>query len=112
MIELNLPIRWLHADAIAVWPFLLVDTHVTEAELARLRPHEAVHGRQQRRWFTYGLGPLGLLAWYLCYLLLLPVAWNPWRRKWESEAMREGDHLSDARIAEILREPPYYLWWT
>jgi hypothetical protein len=39
--------------------------------------HELVHVRQQAEhpiWF------------WVSYLLLLPVGWNPWRMRWEAEA--------------------------
>lgn len=39
--------------------------------------HELVHVRQQSEvgW-----------KWWVAYLLLLPVGWNPWRTRWEAEA--------------------------
>ena len=42
--------------------------------------HEAVHSRQQAEhpvWF------------WVSYLLLLPVGWNPFRTRWEAEAYAE-----------------------
>ncbi len=39
--------------------------------------HELVHVSQQAEH--------GLWFW-LSYLVLLPIGWNPWRRRWEGEA--------------------------
>ena len=42
-----------------------------------LLAHELVHVRQQAEhpvWF------------WVSYLLLLPIGWNPWRMRWEAEA--------------------------
>jgi hypothetical protein len=100
-------VRLARAGAITVWPLLLVDPEIelTEARVA----HEGTHGEQQRRWFIYGLG-VGLIVWWLLYLLALPVGWNWWRARWEREAYR-AEGRSDDAIDEVLREPPYYLWW-
>ncbi len=96
------------ACAFTFWPFVFV--HPRASENPRVLLHEGKHLEQQRRWAIYGLG-VGLLVWYLLYLLALPVGWNPWRRKWETEALvAEGGNLH-CDVAEILRRPPYYLWW-
>lgn len=94
--------------AVTIWPFILVVPWLDGMELVRVLTHEGVHGLQQRRWFVRGCG-VGLLAWLALYLLALPVWWNPWRRKWETEAMlAEGRSLDE--IARALRRRPYYLW--
>jgi hypothetical protein len=106
---IRLPIAWLHASVITAWPILIVDSPLTAEQLKRIMPHERVHLRQQRRWAIYGLG-VGLLLWFALYLLALPVWRNPWRERWEREAMREGDGMPDFEIAWRLQRPPYYLW--
>jgi len=98
-------IRVFGACAITVWPVVLV-VGVPDAATVK---HEAVHLAQQRRWAIYGLG-VGLLVWHLLYLLALPVGWNPWRRRWETEAYR-ANGIGEDRIKAILRARPYYLWW-
>jgi hypothetical protein len=102
-------VRLFFADAITVWPFILVTSRplgITEREV--LLTHEKIHLAQQRRWAIYGLG-LGLLVWFGLYLLCLPIGWNYWRRKWEREAYR-ANGLSDEAINTLLRLAPYYLW--
>lgn len=97
------------AAALTVWPFVFVVPGLYPHQRARIDRHEAVHLEQHRRWFVYGLG-VGLLLWFALYLFALPVGWNPWRRKWETEAMRkEGRLIGDINAA--LRKAPYYLWW-
>lgn len=68
---------------------------------------------------TVGLGAIegwvaGQLLWRWLYLvgvpLGLPIGWNPWRMHWETEAFR-AQGLDDTEIRQILRGPPYYLWW-
>jgi hypothetical protein len=93
------------ASAITAWPFVFVDGEPSESIMV----HERVHLAQQRRWAIYGLG-VGLLAWHLLYLLALPAGWNPWRKRWETEAYR-ANGIGEDRIKAILRARPYYLWW-
>lgn len=40
--------------------------------------HEEVHEKQIER--------VGFVKFYVLYLLVLPLFWNPWRKKWELEA--------------------------
>lgn len=96
------------AAAVTVWPFIFVAPGMESNK--RLLAHEAVHIRQQRQWAIYGAG-VGLLAWLFLYLMVLPVGWNPFRRKWETEAMREADGLYDHQIVKKLAKRPYFLWW-
>lgn len=95
------------ACAVTVWPFCLISPEV--ANNFWVLQHEAAHYRQQRKWAIYGLG-VGLLAWFALYLLVLPVGWNPFRRKWETEAFK-AEGISDKVIDETLKGVPYYLWW-
>ena len=69
--------------------------------------HERVHYEQQRRWALYGLG-VGLLVWFALYLFALPAYFNPWRRKWETEAY-EAEGYGPAAIRRLLRREPYWL---
>jgi hypothetical protein len=110
------PVNWVGACAITVFPIIFVDPGIRQAYdrkvplgLAIIR-HEKTHLAQQKRWLIWGLG-VGLIAWWLAYLLFLPVGWNPFRRKWETEAMR-AEGRQDAVINKILKEVPYYLWWS
>ena len=106
IIETNLP-RLLGASAITIWPVILIAPGLDPNLRQMVLTHERVHLVQQRRWAVYGLG-VGLLAWFFLYLFCLPVAWNPWRRKWETEAYR-ADGYSDAWIKRTLRLAPYWL---
>lgn len=101
-------VLWFKAGAITVWPFIFVHPALVNSKLTM--DHEKVHLEQQRRWAIYGLG-VGLIAWFLLYLLALPVGWNPFRRKWETEAYKTNPYLTDEMIKEVLKLPPYYLWW-
>jgi uncharacterized membrane protein len=101
--------RLLPPGAIAFTFFPFVFVHPDAAPRESILTHEAVHYEQQRRWLIYGLG-VGLLLWYLLYLLVLPVGWNPFRAKWEREAyLAQGRR--EAYIAKTLRGAPYWLWW-
>ena len=94
--------------AFAAYPFIFVHPGWKDNERTLL--HEMAHYLRQRRWVICGLG-IGLLAWFALYLLFLPVGWNPFRRRWETEAMlTEG--RSAPEISTSLREAPYYLWWS
>ncbi len=62
--------------------------------------HELVHVRQQAEhpvWF------------WVSYLLLLPLGWNPWRMRWEAEAyavqVRAGQSI--ASVASVMAGPLY-----
>jgi hypothetical protein len=72
-------------------------------------PHEMIHIKQQEA-FWKKAGPLGLLAWLALYFLVLPVGWNPFRRKWETEAYKKGSKYSPEMIEYILRKS-YFLRW-
>lgn len=72
-------------------------------------PHEKVHIRQQMPYWKKA-GPLGLLAWLALYFLVLPVGWNPFRRKWETQAYKKGSKYSDEVIEYILKKS-YFLYW-
>jgi hypothetical protein len=106
MILIRCPVvSWLSACAVTVFPFVFYDGVISTATLK----HEGVHWQQQRRWAIYGLG-VGLLAWWALYLLALPVGWNPWRRRWETEAYRTQG-CTFVQIRDMLQRRPYYLWW-
>ena len=62
--------------------------------------HELVHVRQQAEhpvWF------------WVSYLLLLPIGWNPWRMRWEAEAyavqVRAGYTVES--VASVIAGPMY-----
>ena len=108
MIVIRAPVHWLGASAITLWPLVLVSPRLGTVQRGNILTHEAVHCEQQRRWATYGLG-VGLLVWHLLYLLALPAWRNPWREGWEREAFRVCG-FTDAEVAPILRQSPYWLW--
>lgn len=101
-------VRYFSAGAITVYPFIFIDP--TLSEDVPILKHENVHIEQQKRWAIYGLG-VGLLAWFFCYELILPVGWNPFRRKWETEAYAAEGYTLD-QINEWMKVAPYYLWWS
>ena len=74
-----------------------------------LRVHEEEHWKDQRVWCLYGLG-VGLLVWFLLYLLVLPFGWNPLRAHAERKAFRAQGY-TDEEIDRKLRLAPYYLMW-
>lgn len=102
-------VRLVGACAVTAFPFIFVEPGQGAQLLEVTLRHEGVHLRQQRRWFVYGLG-VGLLAWHFLYLFCLPFGVNPWRRKWETEAFREGERYLPVQIDAVLSRPPYYLW--
>jgi hypothetical protein len=104
-------VGWFGASAITVFPFIFIAPDVTSDPqvYASTLKHENVHIGQQKRWAIYGLG-VGLLAWFFCYELLLPVGWNPFRRKWETAAYEAEGYTID-QINVWMKEAPYYLWW-
>ena len=109
---LSLPFHLPFASAITIWPCVLVSRDVASwSERTRdlLLVHESVHLAQQRRWFVRGLG-VGLLAWWLLYLLCLPIGWNPFRRRAELEAYR-AQGVPDSATMILLRLAPYWLRW-
>jgi hypothetical protein len=97
------------AVAFTAYPFIFIKKRFKGNKniLNDLLPHEMVHYERQKKWFIYGLG-IGLILWFILYLFVLPFYWNPFRRKWETEAfMADGYTLE--KIDEILSKPPYYL---
>lgn len=98
---------WFGFGAVTIYPFIFyVDKldHYT-------RRHELIHIEQQKRWFKwYTLYIPGLLAWYFCYLALLPVGINPFRYKWEMDAFTRGSGYSEEMTKEILKKN-YLLFW-
>ena len=99
--------------AITIYPWIFITRQmwdgVPDIELSQTIAHESSHLADQRAWFKYA-GPLGLLAWFFCYELLLPVYWNPLRRATETKAYMIGQHLSlDYINSQILPNAPYWL---
>lgn len=109
IVRTRLPLLF-RAVAITFWPFVFVVPDISARQLENIMLHENVHLRQQKRWAIYGLG-IGLLAWYALYLLALPVGYNPWRYRWESEAFKAQGYVNDDEVHTMLQEAPYYLWW-
>ena len=94
--------------AVTVYPFIF---HVGRL-YARVKAHEEIHLKQQRKWCKwYTLWLPGLMAWFFLYLLVLPIGWNYFRFKWEYEAYTEGSKYTDAKAKQIIKDK-YLLWIT
>lgn len=107
MIVRTRAVSFFGAGGITVFPFIFL--HPLAGE--KTEAHEKVHYRQQKRWALYGLG-VGLIVWFLLYLLVLPVGWNPFRARWEMEAFKEAEGYPEEFVRNrIFPEKPYYLWW-
>ena len=108
--RVTLPFNMPSIAAITVWPFIFISKEQV-SDLDNLRvilKHEDIHLAQQRRWAIYGLG-IGLIVWFFLYELCLPIWYNPWRRKWETEAYSKGNNLDNGSIDIILQGEPYFL---
>ena len=107
----TIKLKWLGKLGIAgvtIFPIgVLVDATLSPHSISYLMVHEGVHWKQQERWFKKAWF-FGLIAWYVCYLFFLPWIWNPFRRKWETEAF-EAQGIRPERINSILRRWPYWL---
>jgi len=111
MIVETLVCNWLHVGAITVWPFIFIKVGLPPWRLALLIVHEKKHYDQQWRWIKWGLiigQPIAIVLWYYFYLFALPVWWNPWRRRWETEAFA-AEGWSPEEIAARLHRWPYML---
>jgi len=64
--------------------------------------HEMIHSRQQHDW-----GWFLLPVWIFCYLLVLPILWNPFRYKWEMEAYTKGSGYTKKQAKLILGSAAY-----
>ena len=77
----RLPEWYPFASAMTFYSHVWVkDSRKGDLDLLR---HEEVHTKQQMAhpvWF------------WVSYLLLLPLWWNPWRTKWEAEAFAQQIH--------------------
>lgn len=100
-------IKLIGAAGVTIFPFIFINPAY---ESQKLLDHELIHFNQQKRWALYGLG-IGLLVWFFLYLCILPIGWNPFRYKWESEAYRTANFLSNKEIKQKLQARPYFLWW-
>lgn len=112
MVTVDLPFDYW-ATATAVYPVVFRAkrfSRLTRHQQDLVMDHEEVHLEQQRQWFVRGLG-VGLLAWFLLYLLVLPAGWNPFRERWEREAYIRGSKIAPDKVAEILRKAPYWIIW-
>jgi hypothetical protein len=100
--------------AITVYPWIFISKSswdgVPASELDATIRHERTHLGQQVLWFQHAW-LLGLFAWFICYELFLPFWWNPFRRRWETEAYIKGQGYSLEEIDLILRGAPYWLKW-
>jgi hypothetical protein len=119
----------LRIGAITIFPFILIQPKLADDE--EVLHHEHIHWYQQLRWLLVGgvigvtaacllypysdwflfLMGIGLFAWYFLYLLVLPVGWNYFRYKWEREAYKTANKLTDEEVKERLKKHPYHLWW-
>lgn len=130
-------VRWIKAGALTVCPIIFIDPEITGSARKSIIIHEMVHWYDQlifgcvgavlaillwlmMAWplgseaaVVLGLGLVegwcaGVFLWRALYLLTLPVKFNPFRRYWETKAMR-AQGISDQEIEHRLRQPPYYL---
>lgn len=99
-------VKLFGAGGITVFPFVFLHPWAGE----KTEAHERIHYRQQKRWFVFGLG-VGLLVWFLLYLLCLPVGWNPLRFRAEMEAYTKGSGFRPTYARAVLHKRPYWLWW-
>jgi hypothetical protein len=108
----KLPFDLHGIGAITVYPWIFLSWSAWNQPVADLNStliHEQAHLAQQQAW--RGKAWLfGLAAWFFCYLFLLPVLWNPFRRRWETEAYA-AQGWCDKFIEPRLREAPYWLVW-
>lgn len=65
----------------------------------RLLAHEEIHARQMK--------DNGVFVYYFVYLLLFPLFYNPWRKKWEMEAYMKGSGLTEEDARAKLRTAMY-----
>ena len=70
--------------------------------------HELAHLRQQCKWYQKAWW-FGLVAWYFCYLCILPVFFNKFRWNWEWEAFRTGQNYDEHYVEELLGRK-WYGW--
>lgn len=90
------------------WPFgwgnntLLYDTIYFpkgyKPSLSVIR-HEEIHAEQWRE--------TGFFLFPFVYLFCLPFLFNPWRKKWETEAYSHGQGYSEEKIKTILSSARY-----
>lgn len=66
---------------------------LTKWEQERIIEHERVHIRQQRE--------AGVLLFIFLYLFCFPILYNPFRRKWETEAMKEIGWMDEVIRKEL-----------
>ena len=101
-------IKWFFGfGAVTIYPFIFYVDCLSNST----RRHELIHWEQQKRWASwYSLWIFGWLAWFFCYLLVLPVGINPFRWKWEHEAFIRGSEYTESFTKEILKNQ-YLLFW-
>lgn len=104
---LELPFRWFGFEAFTLYPFIFIAKGASPS--SSILQHEAVHIRQQSRYWAWA-GPLGVLFWLFLYLAVLPLGWNPWRWRWEWEAYVDGNGRPEWSVRRTLQEG-YLLWW-
>jgi hypothetical protein len=66
----------------------------------RLIDHEEIHCRQAKE-----IG--GWIPYYLLYLFCFPFLFNPWRKRWETEAYRDGSKWDERAIKQKLKTAMY-----
>ena len=102
----NLPL----IGAITIYPWIVASKSTwSDPAWPRVLKHEQKHLEQQGAWYARAW-LFGLLAWFVLYELCLPIAWTPFRRRWEREAYAAGQGLSPEQTDVILRLAPYWLW--
>lgn len=102
-------LTWLpfRVNAVTIYPYALFNREEWSQVPDRHYRHEVAHLDQVEAYWRKAHF-LGWLAWYFLYLLVLPIGWNPFRRRWETEAFKTEDY-SDERIKDVLKRR-YFLW--
>lgn len=96
-----------------IWPFGIFLAEDAEKWSKRTKwrvlRHEETHLMQQYQWYSTAW-VFGLLAWYVCYVFLLPFWFNPFRWKWEMEAYMRGQEYGKVIISRHYLSEKTYGW--
>ena len=102
-------LKFVGIAGLTIYPFIFIMKGLTDNQKITVLKHENVHKVQQGKWFAKAWY-FGLIAWFLLYRFALPIVWNPFVRKWETEAYR-ANGLSDETINEVLKGWPYFIFF-
>jgi len=103
-------VRRMGIGGITIYPYIFIASGLSELMKEYISKHELVHIDQQGAWFKKAWY-FGLLAWYFLYTFALPYIWNPFRKKWETEAYTKGSGYSGEETKKIMKKYPYFLYF-